>query len=101
MVSICLSRVLSKARGDERGIVAALQGAGFDVARLNARQARDIAKSLGRLAKTDRVDARVLRDFADVLALDASRNPVEDHRCRPCRSASTTSATADEAWRLA
>jgi transposase len=68
--------------GYERGIVAALQGAGFDVARLNARQARDFAKSLGRLAKTDRVDARVLRDFADVLARHDARHkfitPVPD-----------------------
>jgi transposase len=37
--------------GYERGVVAALQDAGFDVARLNARQARDFAKSLGMLAK--------------------------------------------------
>jgi len=60
--------------GYERGVVAALQGAGFDVARLNARQARDFAKSLGMLAKTDQVDARALRDFADVLARHKDRH---------------------------
>jgi transposase len=68
--------------GYERGVVSALQGAGFDVARLNARQARDFAKSLGLLAKTDQVDARALRDFADVLARHKDRHkfitPVPD-----------------------
>jgi len=40
---------------------------------LNPRQARDFAKSMGVLAKTDRVDARCLRDFADVLARHPDR----------------------------
>jgi len=43
------------------------------VARVNPRQARDFAKSMGVLAKTDQVDARVLRDFADVIARHAER----------------------------
>lgn len=60
--------VLEATGGYERALVCALQTAGITVARLNPRQARDFAKSLGVLAKTDRVDARVLRDFADVLA---------------------------------
>lgn len=59
--------------GYERGLVCALQGAGIAVARLNPRQARDFAKSMGMLAKTDQVDARVLRDFADVLARHKDR----------------------------
>jgi transposase len=60
--------VVEATGGYERGLVCALQGAGLAVARVNPRQARDFAKSMGVLAKTDRVDARVLRDFADVLA---------------------------------
>ena len=59
--------------GYERGLLCALQGAGIAVARLNPRQARDFAKSLGVLAKTDQVDARTLRDFADVLARHKDR----------------------------
>lgn len=43
------------------------------VARLNPRQARDFAKSMGVLTKTDQVDARTLRDFADVLARHKDR----------------------------
>lgn len=54
--------------GYERGLVCALQHARLCVARLNPRQSRDFAKSMGSLAKTDRVDARLLRDFADVLS---------------------------------
>lgn len=59
--------------GYERGLLCALQGAGIAVARLNPRQARDFAKSMGVLAKTDQVDARTLRDFADVLARHKDR----------------------------
>lgn len=60
--------VIEATGGYERGLVCALQGAGIVVARVNPRQARDFAKSMGMLAKTDRIDARALRDFADVLA---------------------------------
>jgi transposase len=60
--------VLEATGGYERGAVCALQAAGLAVARVNPRQARDFAKSMGVLAKTDQVDARTLRDFADVLA---------------------------------
>ncbi|HXS16919.1 MAG TPA: transposase [Polyangiaceae bacterium] len=65
--------VVEATGGYERGLVCALQSAGVCVARVNPRQARDFAKSMGVLAKTDQVDARVLRDFADVLARHADR----------------------------
>jgi len=60
--------VLDATGGYERGLVCALPGAGITVACLNPRQARDFAKSMGVLAKTDQVDARTLCDFADLLA---------------------------------
>src|ERR1035438_5181385 len=41
---------------------------------VNPRQARSFAKSMGVLAKTDKVDARVLRDFADVVARHKDRH---------------------------
>jgi transposase len=66
--------VLEAIGGYERGAVCALQEAGICVARVNPRQARDFAKSMGVLAKTDRVDARCLRDFADVLARHKDRH---------------------------
>lgn len=65
--------VLEATGGYERGVVCALQAAGLCVARVNPRQARDFAKSMGVLAKTDQVDAGVLRDFGDVLARHARR----------------------------
>ena len=66
--------VIEATGGFERGLVCTLQGAGIEVARVNPRQARDFAKSMGVLAKTDRVDARCLRDFADVLARHEERS---------------------------
>lgn len=65
--------VIEATGGYERGAVCALQEAGFAVARMNPRQTRDFAKSMGVLAKTDRVDARVLRDFANVVARHEGR----------------------------
>jgi transposase len=44
------------------GLVCAPQEAGLCVARFNPRQARDFAKSMGVLAKTDQVDARTVRE---------------------------------------
>ena len=66
--------VLEATGGYERGVVLALQQAGIAVARVNPRQARDFAKSMGVLAKTDTLDARSLRDFADVLARHKDRH---------------------------
>src|SRR3954471_19891420 len=65
--------VVEATGGYERGLVSALQSAYIAVARVNPRQARDFAKSMGALAKTDRVDARILRDFGDVLARHKDR----------------------------
>ncbi|MBI5718519.1 MAG: IS110 family transposase [Burkholderiales bacterium] len=77
--------VVEATGGYERALVCALQAAGITVARVNPRQAREFAKSMGVLAKTDRVDARTLRDFADVLARHKDRDkyitpPLEAHR---------------------
>jgi transposase len=65
--------VVEATGGYERGLMCALQSAGITVARVNPRQARDFAKSMGVLAKTDQVDARTLRDFADVVARHKDR----------------------------
>lgn len=65
--------VVEATGGYERGLLLALQQADIAVARVNPRQARDFAKALGILAKTDVLDARTLRDFADVLARHPDR----------------------------
>jgi transposase len=59
--------VMEATGGYEAALACALQAAGSPVAVVNPRQARDFAKSMGRLAKTDRIDARMLAEFAAVL----------------------------------
>jgi transposase len=66
--------VLEATGGYEALTATSLQLAGLAVAVVNPRQARDFAKSMGVLAKTDRVDARVLRDFAAVIAAHPQRS---------------------------
>jgi transposase len=56
--------VLEATGGLERQLVAELLDAGWSVAVVNPRQVRDFAKALGRLAKTDRIDAEILAKFA-------------------------------------
>ncbi|MBU9235054.1 IS110 family transposase, partial [Burkholderia multivorans] len=52
--------VMEATGGYEAEMACALQSAGLPVAVVNPRQARDFARSMGRLAKTDRIDARML-----------------------------------------
>jgi len=52
--------VLEATGGLEIEVATALQLAGYAVAVVNPRQARDFARAMGVLAKTDRIDARVL-----------------------------------------
>jgi transposase len=59
--------VLEATGGYERQLVADLIDAGWTVAVVNPRQVRDFAKALGRLAKTDRIDAEVLAMFAETM----------------------------------
>jgi transposase len=59
--------VLEATGGYELPAVAACQAASLPVAAVNPRQARDFAKGVGRLAKTDRIDAAVLAHFAEAV----------------------------------
>lgn len=60
--------VMEATGGYEAALACALQAAGLAVAVVNPKHARDFAKSMGRLAKTDRIDARTLAELAGVLA---------------------------------
>ena len=55
--------VLEATGGIEMPLAAALAAASLPVVVVNPRQVRDFAKSTGQLAKTDRLDARVLAHF--------------------------------------
>ena len=59
--------ILESTGGLELPLVAALAAAALPVAVVNPRQVRDFAKSTGRLAKTDRLDAQVLAHFAEAV----------------------------------
>ncbi|WP_225783197.1 IS110 family transposase [Xenophilus sp. Marseille-Q4582] len=76
--------VMEATGGYEAALACALQAAGLPVAVVNARQAREFAKSMGRLAKTDAVDARMLAELAAVLVrredLERFLRPLADER---------------------
>ena len=59
--------VLEASGGYEMPVVMALAGAGLPCVVVNARQVRDFAKASGKLAKTDRIDARVIAEFAQAI----------------------------------
>lgn len=59
--------LLEATGGLELDVAIALQLAGYPVAVINPRQARDFARSMGYLAKTDRIDARVLANMGQTL----------------------------------
>ena len=59
--------VLEATGGYERAVLASLGTAGLPVAAVNPRQVRDFARAIGRLAKTDTLDAEVLARFAEAV----------------------------------
>lgn len=59
--------VLEATGGLELPLLAALGSAGLPVVAVNPRQVRDFAKAIGKLAKTDAIDAQVLAHFADAV----------------------------------
>ena len=59
--------VIEATGGLESPVASELATAGLAVAVINPRQARDFAKALGVLAKTDQVDALVLARFAEAI----------------------------------
>lgn len=61
--------------GYDRALRDALGGAGVAFARVNPGKARDFARAAGFLAKTDKVDARMLAAFGQALKPDADAPP--------------------------
>jgi transposase len=70
------SIVVEATGGYEMPLVAALTAASLPVAVINPRQVRDFARAVGKLAKTDRIDADVLAHFAE--AVRPEPRPVPD-----------------------
>lgn len=72
--------VLEATGGFERLCVAALAASSVPLALVNPRQVRDFARSTGRLAKTDRIDAAVLALFAERVRPEVRSLPEEAAR---------------------
>ena len=68
----------------ELPLAAALGLAGIPCAIVNPRQVRDFAKAVGKLAKTDRLDAAVLAHFAD--AVRPAARPLPDAEAQELRA---------------
>lgn len=66
--------------GLEVNLVAALAAAGVPLVVVNPRQARDFARAMGELAKTDKIDARILALFAQKIRPDVRPLADEDTR---------------------
>src|SRR5512143_4100917 len=69
--------VLESTGGFESLALAELYAAGCQVARVNPGRAREFAKSIGQLAKTDRLDAHLLARFAEAVRPEPSVLPTE------------------------
>lgn len=66
--------------GYERVLVEALHQRGIPVSVINPRQARDFARAMGQLAKTDKIDALVLARFAAQMNPTPSEPPRENQQ---------------------
>ncbi|MCT8353537.1 IS110 family transposase [Photorhabdus kayaii] len=62
--------------GYEMPVACVLQTRGLAVAIVNPRQARDFAKAMGYLAKTDKIDAQMLAQLALVLSQQTDRDKI-------------------------
>ena len=83
LIKILLKRgiatvVLEATGGLELRVWRALEKAGFAVAQVNPRQIRDFAKSTGQLAKTDKIDARIIARYGAVMRPRINELPSEN-----------------------
>ena len=72
--------VMESSGGYEYEVAAELAAAGHAVAVVNPRQVRDFGRSIGRIAKTDEIDAAVLARFAEAVKPQVRPLPDEEER---------------------
>lgn len=75
--------VMEATGGLESAVACALQAAGHAVVIINPRQARDFARAMGQLAKTDRIDAHILAQLGGVI----ERHPRRERFIKPLPTA--------------
>lgn len=74
------ARVLLEGGSYQNLLVAALRAAELPVVIINPRRVREFARSIGRLAKTDRLDARVLALYGERVAPPLRELPAEQNQ---------------------
>ncbi|GMT48971.1 MAG: IS110 family transposase [bacterium] len=70
--------VLEATGSYHKALVLELSSHDLPVVVMNPRQVRDFAKSVGQLAKTDKIDAHILAQFADVIRPEIRSLPEEE-----------------------
>lgn len=76
-----VARIIVEATGGyERALVVELAAAALPVIVVNPKQVRDFARAIGRLAKTDAIDAAVLAQFGQ--AIQPEQRPLPDEKSR-------------------
>ena len=86
--------VMEATGGLEMSLAAALGASGIPVAVVNPRQVRDYAKSMGKLAKTDTIDAQVMADFA--AAVHPEPRPLADSQTQELKDILTRRSQLNE-----
>lgn len=76
--------VLEATGGYETAVLVALAGAELPVVRVNPRQVREFGRSMGQLAKTDRLDARLLARYGE--RVQPPRRPLPDAAARDLKA---------------
>lgn len=78
---LTVERIIVEATGSlETILISLLAAAGLPVLVINPRQARDFARATGQLAKTDRIDASLLAQFAE--AIKPELRPIASDQAR-------------------
>jgi transposase len=72
--------VMEATGGYEKPLAQSLGEAGFHVSVVNPRSIRDFAKALGKLAKTDQIDAEVIASFAEKIQPAKTMTPSRNQR---------------------
>lgn len=76
LLSLNIVRIVFEATGGhEMALFRALAAAELPISRVNPKKARDFARSTGKLAKTDKLDAAALAHFAEALKPDITPFP--------------------------
>lgn len=75
--------VMEASGGFEQAVAGALRRAGFEVRIVDPKRVRHFAKAAGRLAKNDRIDARVIAEFGAIFAVgeqcEVPSDPAREH----------------------